>query len=256
MPVARRCCAYVSARAGASRSLTLTRLPRDPGAVQCKIGPALSSVANRSTRVVREAVDEPTSMIDLVFGVRGNRMPADYRFALWNVLRSTLPWVEQEAATGIVGIRLTQTGEASALLARRAKLTLRVPSNRVAAAQRIEGMRIDFGSDSIEITFAYSRALVPASTIYAQLVVLGTEDETAFGQALAEELAHQAVAAQHILGRRKSLRAGPRELVGYPVVLHGCSAEQSLRVQQLGLGAERGLGCGIFVPHKKIGGIE
>jgi len=195
-------------------------------------------------------------MIDLVFGVRGSRMPADYRYALWAALCNTLPWVEQEVAAGIVGIRLTQTGEATALLARRAKLTLRVPTNRVQAAQRLEGMRIDFGLDSIEITSAYSRALAPASTIYSQLVVLGAADETAFAQALAEDLAHHAVAVRHILGRRKSLLAGSRELVGYPVVLHGCSAEQSMRVQQLGLGAERGLGCGIFVPHKKIGGIE
>jgi CRISPR-associated protein Cas6 len=195
-------------------------------------------------------------MIDLVFGVRGSRMPSDYRFALWSALRNSLPWVDQEAAAGIVGIRLTQTGEATALLARRAKLTLRVPANRVAVAQQLEGMRIDFGSDSIEIAFAYCRALVPAATIYAQLVVLGFEDETAFGQALAKELADYSVTARYILGRRKSLRAGSRELVGYPVALHECSAEQSMRVLQSGLGAERGLGCGIFVPHKKIGAIE
>jgi len=39
-------------------------------------------------------------------------------------------------------------------------------------------------------------------------------------------------------------------------VLHDCSTEHSMRLQEGGLGAERGLGCGIFVPHKKIGGIE
>ncbi len=195
-------------------------------------------------------------MVDLVFGVRVSRMPADYRFALWSALRSSLPWVEQEAAAGIVGVRLTQTGEATALLARRAKLTLRVPTSRVAAAQRLEGLRIDFGSDAIEITSAYPRSLAPASTIYAQLVVLGTEEETAFCQALAAQLADRAVTARYILGRRKSLQAGSGKLVGYPVVLHDCSAEQSMRLQQSGLGAERGLGCGIFVPHKKIGGIE
>jgi len=195
-------------------------------------------------------------MVDLVFGVRGNRMPSDYRFALWSALRRALPWFDQEAAAGIVGIRLTQTGGPTALLARRAKLTLRVPSSRVAAAQELEGSRVDFGPEAIEIAAAYSKPLAPASTIYAQQLVLGPEEESTFAQVLAQELAARGFGCRFILGRRKGMRAGDRELVGYPVVLHDCSAEHSMRLQQTGLGAERGLGCGIFVPHKKIGAIE
>jgi len=195
-------------------------------------------------------------MVDLVFGVRGSRIPSDYRFALWSALRRALPWVDQESAAGIVGIRLTQTGGPIALLARRAKLTLRLPSSRVDAAQQLEGSRVDFGPEAIEIAAAYPRPLAPASTIYAQLVVLGPGDESMFGQLLAEELAARGFGCRFILGRRKSIRAGDRELIGYPVALHDCSAEHSMRLQQTGLGDERGLGCGIFVPHKKIGGIE
>jgi len=101
-------------------------------------------------------------MVDLVFGLRGSRIPSDYRFALWSALRRTLPWVDQEVAAGIVGIRLTQTGGPTALLARRAKLTLRVPSTRVAAAQQLEGSRVDLGSEAIEIAAAYAKALAPA----------------------------------------------------------------------------------------------
>ena len=195
-------------------------------------------------------------MIDLVFGVRGSHIPVDYRFVLWNALRSTLPWVEEEAEAGIVGIGLTPTGGTTALLSRRAKLTLRVPARRLAEAQRFVGIRIDFGSESIEITQAHPRTLVPTPTVYSQMVVLETEEEVAFAQALAEELTRRVPGPRYILGRRKTLHAGPRELIGFPVVVHDCSVESSLRLQQSGLGAERGLGCGIFVPHKRIGAIE
>jgi len=206
--------------------------------------------------MVHEMASGATQMIDLVFGLRGNRMPSDYRFALWSAVRRTLPWVEQEAQAGIVGIRLTQTGGPTALLARRAKLTLRVPAQRVADARQLEGRRIDFGSESIEITAAHPRELVPTPTIYAQLVVLGTADEVAFGRALTEELAERELAPRYILGRRRSLRAGAEVLVGYPVVVHECGDEDSLRLLHSGVGAARGLGCGIFVPHKRIGAIE
>jgi len=195
-------------------------------------------------------------MVDMVYGLRGSGMPSDYRFELWSALRCALPWVDQESAVGIVGIRLTQTGGPSALLARRAKLTLRVPARRVASAEQLEGTRVEFGSEAIEIAAAHPRPLTPASTIYAQLVVLGPEDEPAFGRVLADEVEGLGIGARFILGRRRSLRAGARELIGYPVVLHDCSAEHSMRLQEIGLGRERGLGCGIFVPHKKIGGTE
>ncbi len=75
-------------------------------------------------------------------------------------------------------------------------------------------------------------------------------------QTLEGELSALGVDCRMILGRRRSLRAGERELVGYPVALHECSAEHSMRLQQVGLGAQRGPGCGIFIPHKRIEGIE
>lgn len=201
-------------------------------------------------------MDDPGQMIDLVFGVRGSRIPSDYRFALWSALRKRLPWVDEEARAGIVGIGVTQTGGPMALLARRAKLTLRVPCSRVEAAQRLEGAHVDFASESIEITTAHPRALAPAATIYAQVVVLGPQEQPAFEGMLTEELQALGLDCRFILGRRRSLRAGAEELVGYSVALHGCNLAHSLRLQQLGLGAERGLGCGIFVPHKRIEASE
>ena len=195
-------------------------------------------------------------MVDLLFAVRGNGVPSDYRYALWNAVRAALPWVDQEPSTGIVGVRVTPTGGATALLARRAKLTLRVPAHRAGEAERLAGTRIDFGSQSIDIEQAHCRPLAPSATLYSQLVVLGPDDESVFVRTLEGELGSLDVACRIILGRRGSLRAGERQLVGFPVALHDCSAEHSMRLQQLGLGAQRGLGCGMFVPHKRIEGIE
>jgi CRISPR-associated protein Cas6 len=194
-------------------------------------------------------------MVDLLFGLRGTQLPADYRFELWSALRCALPWVDQEPAAGIVGIRVTQTGGPFALLARRAKLALRIPSGRVVEARQLEGTHVDFGRDAIEIMSGHPRPLVPVSTVHAHLVVLGAQDEAAFCLELADTLAGLGIGARFILGRRKSVRAGATELAGYPVALHDCSPEDSMRLQEAGLGAQRGLGCGIFVPHKRIGAI-
>jgi CRISPR-associated protein Cas6 len=198
-----------------------------------------------------------TPMADLVFAVRGSRVPSDYRFALWSALRASLPWVDEEPAAGIVGMRITPTGGPTALLARRAKLSLRMPQCRMtAAAQGLQGARIDLGTDVIELEGATPRPLVPSATLYSPLVALGPQDEPAFMRALELELAGLEIACRMILGRRSHVHAGAREVVGYPVALHDCGAEHSMRLQQIGIGAQRGLGCGIFIPHKRIEGIE
>jgi hypothetical protein len=40
------------------------------------------------------------------------------------------------------------------------------------------------------------------------------------------------------------------------LMVAGLTPEQSLALQQHGLGAERKLGCGVFIPHKDIGNLH
>jgi CRISPR-associated protein Cas6 len=58
-----------------------------------------------------------------------------------------------------------------------------------------------------------------------------------------------------VCGKRQSFAAGRREIVGFSLMLHDLKPEHSLRVQQLGLGDDRMLGCGIFVPHRSAAAV-
>jgi CRISPR-associated protein Cas6 len=60
------------------------------------------------------------------------------------------------------------------------------------------------------------------------------------------------------LGKRRTLRIREKEVVGHEVVIEGLTSEESLSVQERGLGGRRHMGCGIFVPliHRKIGNDE
>ena len=87
-------------------------------------------------------------------------------------------------------------------------------------------------------------------------MTLGAVDDAAFQDAIAGALATLRVDCEFITGRRRSQRAGEREIAGYSVALVGVAADASLRVQSAGIGGERGLGWGIFVPHKIIAATE
>lgn len=195
---------------------------------------------------------DPSEIVDLAFEVRGTRLPADYRYALWTALRGALPWLADEPRAGIHGIRTVPTEGACVLLARRAKLTLRLPAARVAAARALEGARIQLGAHPLEIGGAQVRALVPADTLYADFVATGLATEPACGEEVTAALARLGAPGRLIFGRRRSLMAGDSELAGFALAVHGLAADASLRLQREGLGEARRLGCGIFIRHKSI----
>ena len=61
--------------------------------------------------------------------------------------------------------------------------------------------------------------------------------------------------ARLICGKARRASAGGGEVFGFSIMVHGVSAAESLRLQVIGLGGERLLGCGVFVAHKSIAGV-
>jgi len=199
------------------------------------------------------ALPEPgDSMADFVYAIGGGQLASDYRFVLWQGLRELLPWLDDEPLAGIVGVRLTHTGQATSLLSRRAKMILRLPARRSEAARRLEGMRLRAGADELAVGPMLIRPLRAAPTIMAGHVLLDGEGEREFARALEGEIREIGANCRPILGRRKVLRLGAVSAQCYPVAIHGCTPAQSMLLQARGIGAERRLGCGIFVPHKTI----
>jgi CRISPR-associated protein Cas6 len=76
-----------------------------------------------------------------------------------------------------------------------------------------------------------------------------------FQDEVAAWLRARGLACQFITGRRQTVVAEAREIAGFSVVLHGLAPEGSLRMQSEGMGGDRVLGCGIFVPYKSIAAV-
>jgi CRISPR-associated protein Cas6 len=141
------------------------------------------------------------------------------------------------------------------LLARRAKLALRVPEGRRDDALSLAGRTLDVGGSELAIGAGVVRPLWPWATLHAQLVATGASGEVAFQGEVAAWLQARGAGCQFITGRRRTLAAGTREIVGFSVVLHGLTPEASLAIQADGMGGDRALGCGIFVPYKSIAAV-
>jgi CRISPR-associated protein Cas6 len=207
--------------------------------------------AGRLARELPAGSAAPT-VVDVVFDVTGTSLPADHAWPLLCAVAERLPWLRDEPAAGIHPLRAAATGYGVVLLPQRAKLTLRVPEARAAAVLSLAGARLDVGGNALAVGAGRPRALCPSATLAAQRVASAAADVGAFEAEVARWLERSGIEGRWISGRRRHARAGEREIAGFALTLHGLAAAASLRIQGEGLGGERGIGWGIFVPAKAI----
>ncbi len=200
--------------------------------------------------------DEATVAVDVAFDVTGRSLPAEHAWPLLLAVAARLPWLAQEASAGIHPLRAAPTGYGVVLLAQRAKLTLRVPAARQADCLALAGAVLDVGGSPLAVGAGAPRALRPSATLSAQRVASAAADVGTFEVDVARWLAALGVGGRLIAGRPRHGRAGERAIAGYALALHGLSAADSLRVQSAGLGSDRQVGWGIFVPAKAIAAAD
>lgn len=201
-------------------------------------------------------VDESeTPFVDVVFEIAGTSVPTEHAWSLWRALAQRLPWLEGEQGVGIHPLRVAPTGYGVALLARRARLALRMRRERVSDALALAGTTLELAGSVLVVGAGGARTLRAWTTLYARQVATGVADGSAFEEDAVRRIAAMGIDCECISGRRRTLLAGDREVVAFGLALHNVKPGDSLRVQCEGIGAERVLGCGIFVPHKSIAAL-
>lgn len=191
-------------------------------------------------------------VVDLCFELSGEVLPHNYPAALERAILDVLPEVADDPVFGIHRIRapLTQAGY---VLSRRARLQLRVASSRVARFESLGGRMIDVGGAALLVGRPVTRPVTAFPTLRAHMVVNRFDDEQAFMDDVGMQLEVLEVKGEAMCGKPAELAGADGVLLrGFALVMHGLSMADSLRLQVVGLGAGRRLGCGLFVHHKVI----
>ncbi len=195
------------------------------------------------------------SMIDLQFDLVGSTIPADNALLLSEALLAQLPWLGDDNRIGIQHLKgaETNTGDASLNINRRTKLFVRAPKARVDDLQQLVGITLSLAGHDLQIGNFKTRAFSPFGNIYAHFVDTGSATEEQFVQDVMRELdGHFQIRCGFICGKRQTLKSASGPLFGYSLMLHDVPPHKSLQLQDEGMGRNRLLGCGIFIPHKSI----
>lgn len=204
-----------------------------------------------------DAASEPgqAAVTDIQFELKGRALPKDHGYALFLELARLLPWIAEDELLGIHPVHGADTGQGELMLSRRTKLVIRTPVDRVEEIMRLSGQTIRIAGETLAIGAAKTRPLTLHTPLYAHCVTTGSDDEKAFAADIIRLLDEMGIDTRFICGKRQRVNTAAGEVSGYSLMLHGLPVEHAVRIQVSGLGGNRKLGCGIFIPHKSINAL-
>ena len=189
------------------------------------------------------------------FPLQGRQLPADHGYALYSAITRQLPdlhgvpWLGIELISGVpwrAGVIVLPT--------RGASLRLRIPADHYGHVLPLAGRRLDLSGHIIRLGIPSARPLLPAASLYARSVTIKkfTNPEP-FLDAARRQLDALNINATLELPldeqgryRRRILKIHDKTVIGFSLAAHGLSDDDSLRLQSVGIGGRRAMGCGLF----------
>ncbi|CAN5244799.1 type I-MYXAN CRISPR-associated protein Cas6/Cmx6 [soil metagenome] len=207
-------------------------------------------------------------MIDVLFPLHGEAVPADHLYPLYAALSGLVPAFHDEATplrfaplTGVPG------GPGMLALNEYSHLRVRLPDDRIRLVLPLAGKALDVGGHRIRLGVPSVSPLEPAATLQARVVTFKTDARheitaEAFIVTARQKLADFGLAGEVSIPlalagdragepKRKIVRIHGQAIVGYSLLVTQLSAEHSIQMQEQGLGGRTKMGCGFFLPVRK-----
>lgn len=192
------------------------------------------------------------STIDLSFQlISQTPLPADHGYLLYVGLCRLMPQLHGADGYALHPIRGQQAGNRQLQLCPWSRLTFRIAAEKIPELIGLAGKQLQVADRLIRVGIPEIHALTPAPALRSRLVTTKNgQDAARFLNELRRQLDMLKVSSEAILtlGKRRTFRIRDKEIVGNEVIIEGLTAEESLNIQEQGLGGRSHMGCGVFVP--------
>lgn len=203
-------------------------------------------------------------LIDLAFPIQASTpIPSDHGYKLYSAISHAVPQAHSENGLAIHPIQGRLIGNRELAIQPWSRLALRLSHEEIPHYLSLAGRQLRLGESAIRVGVPEIRALVPAIALRSRLVIIKAANlnaelltPTVFEAATRKQLDQLGVSSEAMLtiGKRRTMRLKDKEIVGYEVIVEGLTAEESITLQEGGLGGKRKCGCGVFVATSK--GLE
>lgn len=203
-------------------------------------------------------------VVDLVFAIQCKCLPVDHSHVLSESIQKVLPWLKDEPSAGVHPIHVAASGngwmrpddpDALLHLSRRTRLEVRVPKHRIDDARQLHGVTLDVKGYSVEVKESTVRPMSEITTLFARYLAtddnLGNEEEVL--EWVVKQLGKLKIKPRKMLcGTEHYIDTPKGKIRTRSLMLADLEVEESIRLQEKGLGPFRNMGCGLFIPHKDI----
>lgn len=212
----------------------------------------------------KEPYQAPENVVDISYLLTGKTLPIDHAYALSVAVMEALPWFKDEPDAGVhlIHVAASSNGwerpedpDSGVLhLSRRTRMTLRIPRHRVEEAEKLTGQTLNIGEVSVQVGKSSLKSLSTLPTLFSRHVVTGKDqEESEFMDEIYREFMKLGIKARKILcGKSHQLYSPEGVVYTRSVMVADLEPEQSVLLQEKGLGTHRKMGCGLFLPHKGI----
>lgn len=189
--------------------------------------------------------------IDLRFQVFGENLDVDHGYALFSAVSKVLPIFHSADDVAMSLIRGRYIGDGKLSIAPASSLAFRIKPELAASYINLAGKSLDVSGHKLRVGVPASHGLVPAATLHAHLVTTrnGHEQER-FEKEMENQLGILGCRGKITIGKRRTFKVHGRQVVGYSVLVSELTAEESIAIQEKGLGGRRKMGCGFFQPWR------
>lgn len=216
----------------------------------------------------REKYQIPDDVIDLSFIVKCKCLPLEHMQSLYESLSEVLPQLKDDKFAGIHPINGAESGNgwersddpnALIYLSRRQKMTIRLSKEYLAEAENLVGQIINVAGYDIELGKTSIKKLSDLPTTFCRSIMIDNRmDEDDFLQWAFNELKALNITVNKMMAGKERIVKLPdgSERITRSLMVAELKQDESIRLQQHGMGEGRKLGCGIFMPQKDIKAVN
>ncbi len=208
--------------------------------------------------------------IDIAFPLLASAIvPRDHGYGLYAALSRS--HAELHGVSWLCVHPLSGTAQGDQLHIEKGRdLRIRVPDTHIATVLSLTGRRLDVHGATLRLGVPRVYRLACVATLDARLVYIkltspptrrheelnrDTLDNdgmaSRYGQEIRRQLDRLQIGGTFELRGRRSITVAGKRLVGFSVRVGELHVDESLRLQENGLGGKRSMGCGVFRPTRR-----
>ena len=212
-----------------------------------------------------EIYQVPDDVFDVMFKLTGNQLAVDHAQPLAHAVCAKLT-NDTHSQIGIHQVRVAESGNGwrrpgagneFLQLSRRTKLVLRVNQDVYENVLQLTGSELEIDGQRLKVGVSTVKKLTSITTLFSHGIVCDdAQSETEFLADMAETLQQMDIKVKKMIcGMTHSIRSDSGSVFTRALMVANLTPEESVLLQQRGIGEGRLIGCGLFVPHRGIDAV-